>query len=245
MHKHTIYRSAACVCVCRVKSCGHAHDVHAENRQQHGSGWLHRFHGDGKRRKKKKKEKKETRENCRNPVYHMYASSSRDEKKKLVCRLILSRHASFRTFSLFIFLEIFSSGTCRCIRRSSRSYKCRERRVWGGLTAKCVASEEEPEPRRCKVLEGSHSRLCIARNANATEEVDKEGAALQTSGRALRTRPADKVAYSEGQSSYPKKQFPSANSTTVPTKSSAGTQGKRKKKHNRPHLGDPIITRRP
>lgn len=83
MHKHTIYRSAACVCVCRVKSCGHAHDVHAENRQQHGSGWLHRFHGDGKRRKKKKKEKKETRENCRNPVYHMYASSSRDEKKNL------------------------------------------------------------------------------------------------------------------------------------------------------------------
>lgn len=151
------------------------------------------------------------------------------KKKKLVSRLILSRHASFRTFSLFIFLEIFSSGTCRCIRRSSRSYKCRERRVWGGLTAKCVASEEEPEPRRCKVLEGSHSRLCIARNANATEEVDKEGAALQTSGRALRTRPADKVAYSEGQSSYPKKQFPSANSTTVPTKSSAGTQGKRKK----------------
>lgn len=180
-------------------------------------------------RKKRKKRKKRGKTVGTRYIICTHLRLEMKKKKKLVSRLILSRHASFRTFSLFIFLEIFSSGTCRCIRRSSRSYKCRERRVWGGLTAKCVASEEEPEPRRCKVLEGSHSRLCIARNANATEEVDKEGAALQTSGRALRTRPADKVAYSEGQSSYPKKQFPSANSTTVPTKSSAGTQGKRKK----------------
>lgn len=181
--------------------------------------------------RKKEKKRKETRENCRNPVYHMYASSSRDEKKKNLFLASFFRGMHLSVFSRFLFfLEVFSSGTCRCIRRSSRSYKCRERIVWGGLTVKCVASEEEQEPRRCKVLEGSHSRLCIARNANATEEVDKEGAALQTSERALRTRPADKVAYSEGQSSYPKKQFPSANSTKVPTKSSAGTQGKRKKK---------------
>lgn len=153
------------------------------------------------------------------------------KKKKNLFLASFFRGMHLSVFSRFLFfLEVFSSGTCRCIRRSSRSYKCRERIVWGGLTVKCVASEEEQEPRRCKVLEGSHSRLCIARNANATEEVDKEGAALQTSERALRTRPADKVAYSEGQSSYPKKQFPSANSTKVPTKSSAGTQGKRKKK---------------